>query len=145
MQASRWLAESLATRCPSSLSELQASVAKTYKDVRVETWLLRVLALDIHRPIFFWNRDVIHSVNVNVFELTALSFIEVSWKDIRNIMLHIPNGEDSAKSRELTPKTNSKKRFYNNMIQHKVIPSRTRLHKSRSSRDELEFDLSNFV
>ena len=26
-----------------------------------------------------------------------------------------------------------------------LVPKKTRLHKSRSSRDELEFDLSNFV
>ena len=32
-----------------------------------------------------------------------------------------------------------------NWILNPINPLQTRLHKSRSSRDELEFDLSNFV
>ena len=43
------------------------------------------------------------------------------------------------------------KRIYTDILSHSMpvlvykIPDITRLHKSRSSRDELEFDLSNFV
>ena len=40
----------------------------------------------------------------------------------------------------------AKKNYYTNLVSENITnPRKTRLHKSRSSRSELEFDLSNFV